>query len=456
MNQTHIQSALTIKSLKLTMNNPANLAKNLTKACTLIETAVLTPGDYLAECNRLADAVEPTLKAFLVRDTVDGMLQKMRSGPLRGIPVAVKDIIATQDLPTTNGSLIYQNHMPAADAPIIQKIRSLGGVVFGKTVTTEFAWRHPGPTTNPWNSEHTPGGSSSGSAASVAAGIVPLALGSQTQGSIVRPAAFCGVVGYKASYGAVSKVGVHPLSGSLDHIGFFTRSVDDAAYALLLLKNDDVTEAGSIVLPDFALDSQHAIAPQHPHPKIAVLQTPFDHLISAEQQAALRSSVEKLRTAGAIVEALTIPDAYWDAIQDMNLIMDCEAAVIHQDHLQNHSELVSNHIKELAERGVKYSASAYIHALHKQQRMRKSIGTFFAQYDAFLSVPASGEAPKGLTSTGDPIFCALWSFLGVPAMTLPLTKSSNGLPLGIQLIGNYREDALLLAVAKFAEAAFLD
>jgi Asp-tRNA(Asn)/Glu-tRNA(Gln) amidotransferase A subunit family amidase len=209
------------------------------------------------------------------------------------------------------------------------------------------------------------------------------------------------------------------------------------------------------VLPDFALDSQHAIAP-HPHPKIAVLQTPFDHLISAEQQAALRSSVEKLRTAGAIVEALTIPDAYWDAIQDMNLIMDCEAAVIHQDHLQNHSELVSNHIKELAERGVKYSASAYIHALHKQQRMRKSIGTFFAQYDAFLSVPASGEAPKGLTSTGDPIFCALWSFLGVPAMTLPLTKSSNGLPLGIQLIGNYREDALLLAVAKFAEAAFLD
>lgn len=436
------------------MNQTVNLTKNLTKVCSLIETAALSPGEYLAECASQADAMEPTLKAFLVRDTVDGMLQKMRSGPLKGIPVAVKDIIATKDLPTTNGSPVYRNHMPAEDAPIIQKIRSLGGVVFGKTVTTEFAWRHPGPTTNPWNSEHTPGGSSSGSAASVAAGIVPLALGSQTQGSIVRPAAFCGVIGFKASYGAVSKAGVHPLSGSLDHIGFFTRSVDDLAYALLLLKNDDATEEGAIVLPDFALDSHHAIAP-YAHPKIAVLKTPFDHLVSDEQLAALRISVEKLRAAGAVVEEISIPDSYWDAINDMNLMMECEAAVIHQDHLQNHAELVSHHIKELAERGVKHSAIAYINALNKQKRMRKSIAAFFEQYDAFLSVPASGEAPKGLTSTGDPIFCALWSFLGVPSMTLPLTKSSNGLPLGIQLIGNYRGDAKLLAVAKFAETAFL-
>jgi Asp-tRNA(Asn)/Glu-tRNA(Gln) amidotransferase A subunit family amidase len=436
------------------MSKTVNPTKNLTKVCSLIETAVLTPGEYLAECTRQADAMEPTLKAFLVRDTVDGMLQKMTAGPLRGIPVAVKDIIATKDLPTTNGSPVYRNHMPAEDAPIIQKIRSLGGVVFGKTVTTEFAWRHPGPTTNPWNSEHTPGGSSSGSAASVAAGIVPLALGSQTQGSIVRPAAFCGVLGFKASYGAVSKVGVHPVSGSLDHIGFFTRSVDDLAYALLLLKNDDVTEEGAIVLPDFALDSHHAITP-YACPKIAVLKTPFDHLVSAEQMAALQSSVVKLRAAGAVVKEMTIPDNYWDAINDMNLMMECEAAVIHQDHLQNHSKLVSHHIKELAERGLKHSATAYINALNKQKHMRKSIASFFEQYDAFLSVPASGEAPKGLASTGDPIFCALWSFLGVPAMTLPLTKSNNGLPLGIQLIGNYRGDAKLLAVAKFAEAAFL-
>jgi Asp-tRNA(Asn)/Glu-tRNA(Gln) amidotransferase A subunit family amidase len=427
----------------------------LNEASDKIQKKQLTPQKLLADCSHQADLKEPTLHAFLVRASLEQLDSQIQQGPLMGIPVAVKDIIATKDFPTTNGSPIYQGFIPEEDAPIIKKIRQLGGVIFGKTVTTEFAWRNPGPTTNPWNSGHTPGGSSSGSAAAVAAGIVPLALGSQTQGSIIRPAAFCGIVGFKASFGAIPRDGAHPLSGSLDHIGFFTRSVDDAAIALNLLKNETNEEEDSIVLPDFKMDQIDGIAP-FSKPRIAVLKTPFDHLLSQEQSQALESAADRLRSSGAIVEDVTLPGLYWDAIQDMNTMMECEAAAIHQSHIKNHSQLLSIHIKELSEKGSKHSALEYLNARSKQKKLRQSVGEFFGKYDAFLSVPASGEAPKGLTSTGDPIFCALWSFLGVPSITLPFTKSSNGLPLGIQLIGNYEDDWTLLSIAKFAEHSFLN
>ena len=425
----------------------------LTEACYKIQAGELTPHELLAQCCAQADLLESSLHAFLVRGSLEDLAKEVKPGPLSGIPVGVKDIIATTQFPTTNGSPIYKGNIPKEDAPIIAKIRQLGGVIFGKTVTTEFAWRHPGPTTNPWNAEHTPGGSSSGSAASVAAGIVPLALGSQTQGSIVRPAAFCGVVGFKASFGAVPREGAHPLAGSLDHIGFFTRSVDDAALAFQLLKNDSLAEEDAIILPDLVLNEKTGIAP-FATPRIAKIVTPHDHLLSAEQKQALDAAADRLRAAGAIVQELTLPTQYWDAIADMNLMMDCEAAQIHETHLKENKELLSQHIIDLADRGSKHSSEAYLAARAKQTELKQSIAAFFEQYDGFLSVPASGEAPKGLTSTGDPIFCALWSFLGMPAINLPFTKSGNGLPLGIQLIGQYQEDAKLLSIAKFAEIAF--
>ena len=186
---------------------------------------------YAAACLEKAKAAEPVLRAFeyLPVDVT------RRPGPLSGIPVGIKDIIATSDMPTTNGSAIYRDHVPERDAWVVERLRNLGATIFGKTVTTEFAWRHPGPTTNPWNSKHTPGGSSSGSAAAVAAGIVPLALGTQTLGSVIRPAAFNGVVGLKPSFGAIPRAGVHHLSPSLDHVGFFARRVDDVALALSLI-----------------------------------------------------------------------------------------------------------------------------------------------------------------------------------------------------------------------------
>src|SRR5215469_1864659 len=200
---------------------------------------------YAAACLAKARASEPKLRAFevLPSDT------RRRPGPFSGIPVAIKDIIATSDMPTTNGSPVYRDHVPTHDAWVVERLRNLGATIFGKTVSTEFAWRHPGPTVNPWNPEHTPGGSSSGSAAAVAAGLVPLALGSQTLGSVIRPAAFNGIVGLKPSYGAIPRIGVHPLSPSLDHVGFFARRVDDVALALSLLAGTSDADVHGRPLP---------------------------------------------------------------------------------------------------------------------------------------------------------------------------------------------------------------
>src|SRR3954453_1458828 len=222
---------------------------------------------YAADRLQKARAFEPALKAFeyLPVDTA------RRPGPLSGIPVAIKDIIATSDMPTTNGSPIYAGHVPAADAWVVERLRHLGATIFGKTVSTEFAWRHPGPTVNPWNVKHTPGGSSSGSAAAVAAGLVPLALGTQTLGSVIRPAAFNGVVGFNPSFGAIPRVGVHPLSFSLDHVGFFARRVDDGALALLLLAGTSADDRHGRPLPGFAVDIAQGIAPLA-RPRLAVVR----------------------------------------------------------------------------------------------------------------------------------------------------------------------------------------
>src|SRR5882762_10019493 len=222
---------------------------------------------YAAACLEKAKAAEPVLKAFevLPRDTA------RRPGPLSGIPVAIKDIIATADMPTTNGSPVYKDCIPAADAWVVERLRHLGATIFGKTVSTEFAWRHPGPTTNPWNAAHTPGGSSSGSAATVAAGIVPLALGTQTLGSVIRPAAFNGVVGLKPSFGAIPRAGVHPLSPSLDHVGFFARRVDDVALALALLAGSSDCDLHGRPLPPFHVDIDSGLIPLD-RPRLAIVR----------------------------------------------------------------------------------------------------------------------------------------------------------------------------------------
>src|ERR1700748_1488721 len=258
---------------------------------------------YAAACLEKARDIDPTLKAFevLPLDTT------RRPGPLSGIPVGIKDIIATSDMPTTNGSPIYRNHVPAANAWVVERLRNLGATIFGKTVSTEFAWREPGPTTNPWNRDHTRGGSSPASAAAVAAGIVPLALGTQTLGSVVRPAAFNGVVGFKPSFGAIPRTGVHHLSPSLDHIGIFSRRVNGAAFALSQLVAASDRDRHGQPLPHFNVDIDQGISPL-PKPRLAIVR--FEKWARAEPEAqqVFDAAVAKLREAGADLEELALAE----------------------------------------------------------------------------------------------------------------------------------------------------
>lgn len=427
-------------------------ALGLIEACNLIASHKLSTSEYLEECVARADELEPSINAFTARATLEKLKAELRPGPLMGIPVVVKDLIDTKDFVTSYGSPIYQDHVPADDAQIVKQVRELGGVIFGKTVTTEFAWRTPGKTSNPWNLAHTPGGSSSGSAAAVASGIAPLGLGSQTAGSIIRPATYCGVVGYKASFGTVPRLGVHPVSSSLDHVGFFTRSVADAAYAFNLLKNNRVLEEDWLVIGEISIQPIENILQRMP--RIAVLKTPYDDLLSEEQIDVMKVASASLEKRGATLEIIELPSYYWDGIEALAVLMSCEAAVVHEQHLTKYPNLISADIRELVQKGNATSAPDYIKAKDLQKSLRKSIGEVFSQFDAILAPAATGEAPKGLGFTGNPIFCSLWSFIGTPAIALPFSMSQNGLPLGVQLIGNYLDDQKLINIAAFAEGSF--
>ena len=403
---------------------------------------------YAAVCLEKAWAIEPKLRAFEVLPTDT----KRRPGPLSGIPVAIKDIIATSDMPTTNGSPIYRDHVPAHDAWVVERLRQLGATIFGKTVSTEFAWRHPGPTVNPWNAEHTPGGSSSGSAAAVAAGLVPLALGTQTLGSVIRPAAFNGIVGFKPSYGAIPRIGVHPLSPSLDHVGFFARRVDDVALALSLLAATSDRDPHGRPVPAFRIDAECGVAPMA-KPRLGIVRFDKWSRVEPEQQKVFDAAIERLRASGAVVEELVLAEldrVNWQAILT---ILESEGACLFAELVARYPDRTSDHLKSLVTNGKAISAPDYLAAKALQEQRRLALGGEMKGFDALLTLPAFGEAPRGLHHTGDADFCAPWTFVGAPAVTLPAGFGKHGLPLGIQIVGDYCNDLRLLAVAKWSETA---
>jgi Asp-tRNA(Asn)/Glu-tRNA(Gln) amidotransferase A subunit family amidase len=280
--------------------------------------------------------------------------------------------------------------------------------------------------------------------------MVPLGIGTQTYGSVIRPAAYCGVVGFKASFGAVPRQGAFPVSGALDHVGFLARSVNDVALAFNLLRNQSATEPDSMVVPAVPMDSQTGL-PARSAPRLAWLQTPFDDRVSAEQNQAMQQAVDRLRAAGAEVQTHTLPQAYWDALQAMDCLVQCEGGHVHQQHVAQHPDLCSVHIHEMVANGSTRSAFAYIGARALQHQLRADASVQLNGFDAVLTVPATGEAPHGLGFTGDPLFCALWSFLGLPAITLPVARSHAGLPLGLQLVAPFGQDGLLLGTARWVE-----
>jgi Asp-tRNA(Asn)/Glu-tRNA(Gln) amidotransferase A subunit family amidase len=433
------------------MTDPSASGKSGAGVLELLHLFASDPGAadrYAASRLEAAKAVEPVLKAFeyLPRDTT------RRPGPLSGIPVAIKDIIATSDMPTTNGSPIYRDHIPTADAWVVERLRNLGATIFGKTVSTEFAWRHPGPTVNPWNIQHTPGGSSSGSAAAVAAGIVPLALGTQTLGSVIRPAAFNGVVGLKPSFGAIPRIGVHHLSPSLDHVGFFARSVDDVAFALSLLAGSSDRDRHGLAVPAFEVSVERGLASNH-KPRLAIVRFSKWSRAEAEQQNVFEAAVAKLSNAGASLEELELAELDRDNWAAINTILSCEGALIFAGLVERFPDRTSDHLKSLVETGKAHGAHSYLAAKALQQKWREALSSQISGFDAVLTLPAFGEAPEGLGYTGDAEYCAPWTLLGVPAVSLPAGFGKKGLPLGLQIVGAYREDYRLLRVAKWIEGA---
>ncbi len=358
-------------------------------------------------------------------------------GTLHGIPVGVKDIIDTADLPTQMGSSVFAGHRPERNAPIVDRLLAAGAYVLGKTVTTEFAFLHPGKTRNPWDPAHTPGGSSSGSAAAVASGMVPAAIGTQTNGSVIRPAAFCGVVGFKPGFGLIPCAGALQFSATLDQMGVFTRSVADAAAFAAAL-----SDAGSIAAE---------IGDVRSAPRIALLMNfPWN---AAEPEAAAHLEVlrAQLRRAGASVEMLVLPADLHDAQRVHRAIMVYEGARAHAPRQARSRSAMSPVLNAVIDEGLGISSEDYAQALARSGAIRERALELFEHCDAVASLPAPGVAPARLDATGDPSFCTLWSLTGFPSVTLPTGRSAGGLPFGLQLAARAGADDHLLRVAQWCE-----
>ncbi len=423
-------------------------------------TAEIRAGDYSSEdlvldCLNRIEATDAGVKAWVYLDpelaltqarSLDEMRQQGKPlGSLHGVPVGIKDIYDTADMPTAFGSPIYRDRQPSADATTVAKLREAGAVVMGKTVTAEFAFVTPGETTNPHDPAHTPGGSSSGSAAAVAAGHVPLALGSQTNGSVVRPASFCGVVGLKPSRGMISRHGVLQTSETLDQIGGFARTLEDVALLTDVLTGHDAADAATYTRPKPDLSAGfREDAPVDP--ALAWLELPYYDRLTDDA----RSGFAELREVlGDRVEEVAFPESLGDVIDHHQVIHEYEVRRNLAEAYEGAPDQISPQLMEKIENGAKHTDEQYAAALEAVADTGAYFAEFFTDYDAVLTPSASGEAPEGLDWTGDPIFCTIWTFCGLPSLSLPLLQGEYGLPIGVQLVSNLEEDARLCRTARW-------
>ena len=367
------------------------------------------------------------------------------TGPLHGLPVGVKDIIDTADLPTENGTVLHAGRRPDRDAAVVERLRSAGAIILGKTVTTELATYAPGKTRNPVNPEHTPGGSSSGSAAAVAAHMVPVAIGTQTNGSVIRPAAYCGVYGYKPTFGLVSRHGILQQSRALDQVGFFARTVEDLAIIAEPLIGYDERDPDTRPL---ATPRLRAVALQEPPlpPVFAFTKTPNWDQAEECTRLALEGVAQAL---GTQARPCSVPAILRDAWQWHTTIMEADIARNFSALFERGRDRLSESLRGQIERGRRVSAVAYNEAVDRIGATRAALEEIFDGCDAVLTAACAGPAPHGLASTGSPAFCTLWTFAGMPAVTLPLLRAENGMPMGIQLVGRRGDDARLLRTARW-------
>jgi Asp-tRNA(Asn)/Glu-tRNA(Gln) amidotransferase A subunit family amidase len=390
--------------------------------------------------------LDPDYALRQAADRDEARRQGRALGPLHGVPVGIKDIFDTADMPTENGSVLHAGRQPRSDSAVVARLRAAGAVIMGKTVTTEFAYFHPGKTKNPHHPERTPGGSSSGSAASVAAEMVPIAIGSQTNGSMIRPASFCGVVGFKPSYGLIPRTGVQPLSGTLDHVGTFSRTVEDAALLAEVLAGRDEGDPQSW---NAARPPLFATATSEPPltPRLAFVKTPVWDEADADTKAGFAELVAAL---GDDIEEAELGPAFAEVIALQRTIMDVEMADnLRREYAQAQDQL-SEPLRTLIERGRAAPAIDYVRAVARIPEFAASLDPLFEMHcDAIVTPAAVGEATEGLHRTGNPIFATIWTYLGMPAITLPLLTGANGLPIGVQLVARRGDDARLLRTANW-------
>ena len=425
------------------------------EAARLIREARITSEDLMRACLEKVAEREDQIGAWIFLDPEHALSQARRAdeirrqgrevGPLHGVPVGIKDIIDTADMPTENGSPLFAGRQTARDAAVVERLREAGAIIMGKTVTTELAVYHPGKTRNPHRSSHTPGGSSSGSAAAVAAHMTPLALGTQTNGSVVRPAAFCGVYGLKPTFGLLSRRHVLTQSPPLDTVGIFARSIEDLALAADVLSAYD--EADEASWPR-SRGSHSVVAMDEPPvpPILAYVKGPaWEHAEPVTREA----FAELADALGANCEEVELPPFFDGIVKAHADIMLADIAKNFGPLEEKAGDKLSERLRAMIEEGRRVSAIAYNTAREQQQLYYRVLEGYFDRYGALLTPSAPGPAPEG-TATGNPIFCTLWTFLGTPAVSLPLLEA-DGLPLGVQLVGQRRDDARLLRTARWLE-----
>lgn len=369
------------------------------------------------------------------------------TGPLHGIPVGLKDIIDTSDMPTQRGTPIFARRQTDEDARVVEMLREAGAVILGKTVTTELAFVHANETRNPHDPGRTPGGSSSGSAAAVAAGHVPLAIGTQTNGSVIRPASFCGTFGFKPTRGMIPRTGVLQTSRSLDQLGTFARTLEDAALLSDAISGYDQRDSESFT---FARPStlQGARMDAPVEPELAWFNLPFNDRLSPAAAEGLESVMEVL---GPRVTRMDPANQLAELVAVQGRIHEYEITRHQAEVFDNHWDQISDTLKPIVERGRQIGEDEYQDALAVKKSAEAFFADFFMDYDAILAPAAAGEAPHFGTSTGDPIFCTLWTLAGLPCVTLPLLIGETGLPIGVQLIGPAHKDDRLLRTARWCQ-----
>jgi len=426
-----------------------------TDAARALRDGAISSEQLVEACLARIREIEPRVQAWQHLDPAHALAQARAlderhrhgeaPGPLHGIPIGIKDIIDTADMPTEDGTVLHAGRTPERDAAVVALLRAAGAVILGKTVTTECATYTPGKTRNPHNPEHTPGGSSSGSAAAVAAGMVPVALGSQTNGSVIRPAAFCGVYGFKPTHGLVPRTGILKLSRTLDHVGVFARTIEDIALVAEQLVGRD---EGDPDTQPRARPPYREVAAQEPPlpPLLAFVKGPVWERAEEETKQAFAELVAEL---GDRVVEVALPETAQRALDWHRTIMEAEMGANLDLEWEKGRDRLSESLRSQLARGREVRALDYQKALARVPLLNEGFAELFANYDAILTPAAPGTAPKGLGATGDPAFCTLWTLCGMPAVSLPLMQGENGLPLGVQLVGPRHGDARLLRTASW-------